>query len=110
MIARVTGGTRRKIIHADVRGPPCLGTTLLTEACIFAFRQSAHSVAVCDPIENPLNDFPQLGQMGTLAIPFNAHGYQFNNVINKASGMYHSVNHPVMNSSRECYVNYYCGF
>jgi hypothetical protein len=24
--------------------------------------------------------------------------------------MYHSVNHPAMNSSRECYVNNYCGF
>lgn len=30
--------------------------------------------------------------------------------LNKVSGMYHSVNHPVMNSSRECYVNNYCGF
>jgi hypothetical protein len=75
MIARVTGGTRRKIIHADVRGTLCPGATSLAATCIFAFRQSAHSVAVCDPIENPLNDFPQLGQMGTPAIPFNAHEY-----------------------------------
>lgn len=48
--------------------------------------------------------------MGTPAIPFNAHGYQFNDVISTVSGMYHSVNHPVRNSSRECYLNNYCGF
>jgi hypothetical protein len=71
MIARVTGGTLRKIIHADVCGAFCPGTALLTAACVFIFRQSAHSVTVCDPIEKPLNDFPQLGQMGTLVIPFN---------------------------------------
>jgi hypothetical protein len=72
MIARVTGGTLRKIIRADVRVAFCLGTALLTAACSFAFRQSAHSVAVCDPIENSLNDFPHLGQMVTPAIPFHA--------------------------------------
>jgi hypothetical protein len=82
MIARVTGGTRRKVIHADVRRTLCPGTTFLAAAvCIFALRQSAHSVAVCDPIENPLNDFPQLGQIGTPAIPLNAYEYQRNNVV-----------------------------
>ena len=81
MIARVTGGTLRKIIQADVCGAVCPGTALLTAAGIFAFRQSAHSVAVCDPIEKPLNDFLQLGQMGTLAIPFSARANAFDNPV-----------------------------
>src|SRR5579863_10246352 len=81
MIARVTGGTLRKIIHADVRGAFSRGTTLLTAACIFAFRQSAHPVAVCDPIEYALNDFPQPGQMGTLANPFSARAHAFDNPV-----------------------------
>jgi hypothetical protein len=31
-----------------------------------AARHSRHSDAELDPIENPLNDFPQLGQVGML--------------------------------------------
>jgi hypothetical protein len=72
MTVRVMGGTRRRIVHVDtLRGFEVPGMFVVF-VCILAFRQSAHSVAVCEPIENPLNDLPQLGQVGTFKNPLDA--------------------------------------
>jgi len=39
---------------------------VLAPAAALAARHSRHSEATFDPIENPLNDLPQLGQVGML--------------------------------------------
>ena len=54
--------------YAKPLGPRGFVAIVPGEGAVWALaaRQSRHSVAEFAPIENPLNDFPQVGQVGML--------------------------------------------